>query len=390
MAEFTARQSNQLAEAHFHDEGVRCPNCSGPVDVREVRLSGRPNVDLLLSCRRCGTGGGYSTAHLSEMNLQWTVQEKIRIVEGYWANHFARCPNDRVRLSIKELQLSSGPTLLVVCNFCGRNFSSSELDKQPDPDSFEGKYQVVRELGKGGMGSVSLVRRLGDQGFFAAKRILPDFFADADIVRRFRREERVMRTLLHPRVVRVNEFFQNEHGAIIIMDYVSGGNLQEAINNYSVSGQVLAGYFDDIVNGLAYIHSMGVVHRDLKPTNVLIGEDGGARIADFGLALLLNRDSTPLTQRGRALGTPHYAAPEQLKNAANVDQSADIHSLGLVAYEILTRRSPYSKIILSNYGPRLESVIGRCLEEDPRSRTVKPQELAGLLREYLTSEGHRA
>jgi serine/threonine protein kinase len=231
------------------------------------------------------------------------------------------------------------------------------------------------------MGSVVLARHLQSGDLVAAKRIQPKFLGDAEIVKRFARESRILEGLDHENVVRIRDTYIDDTGGVIVMQYVEGGTLTQAINNKRPAEELLQ-WFIGVATGLAFLHSHGVVHRDLKPDNVLL--DGPvARISDFGLARLLARDSTTLTMRGAFLGTRLYAAPEQHDNAVNVTTGCDLYSLGLIAYEIATGRSPYRMPINTNrLAPNLHDVLIKALGEDPAERPTG-EALAAALRVQL-------
>lgn len=374
-----------MASEYFRQSYTRCPRCSASVDVNVIESHGRNTADLLLHCPRCGAHGSYSNRHLEAMQLEWSREQKAIIIERYWTRGSTSCPNDGAKLDVQEIRAYGDPRtgLLIRCKQCGRHFGSREIEGKPDPQSFKGKYVVVRELGRGGMGHVVLVRNAQTREEFAAKQILPDYLKDPDTIRRFNREQRILRGLSHPNVVTMHEFFLDEEGAVIVMDYMAKGNLTSAINNKATPPEILAKYFDDTVEGIKYIHSQGVVHRDLKPMNILIGSDDTARVADFGLAALTVRDSTPLTQQGMALGTRHYAAPEQLTDASKVSAAADIYALGLTAYEIATRISLNPRVILVGLHPELTEALTVALEVNPARRTISPTDISAALGKHL-------
>lgn len=383
--DWSDNQVKILAAEHFKGRSPRCPKCSGPLDVHEIEGAGKPSVDLMLNCRRCGANGKYSTSHLAAMELTWSPTQKVALVERYWAGRPLACPSDGARLEVVESREAGNPrvSFMVRCKHCGRYFWSNEVENKPDSNSFKGKYEPLREIGRGGMGYVSLVRdrRTGEQ--FAAKQILPDYLREPDVIRRFQREQRILEKLSHPRVVKLRDFFLDEDGAVIVMDFMQKGDLSLAIKNRLLPPEALANYFNDATEGLEYLHSQGVIHRDLKPTNILIGSDDRARISDFGLAALAVRDSTPLTQQGISLGTFLYAAPEQLTDAGNVSAAADVYALGLTAYEVATRSSPY-RVVLSGLHPDLTSVLSIALEREPAQRKTSIREIASALRRHLT------
>jgi len=381
---WTNDQTEALADRHFRSQSVRCPSCSGPVEVHEQAILGRTTTDLTMNCRRCGDHGRYSGQHLGEMDLSWTLAEMKSIIDSYWDHGWARCPNDDTRLNVHESHAlgRKEPTLSIRCKRCGRHLSSGSLPEEPDPSSFDFRFETLEKIGEGGMGEVFLIqdRKLGKQ--LVSKRIRSAFFNDPDLVRRFKREIRLLCSISHENVVAVHDYFLDENGGNLVMEYMEGGNLQEAINDPATSNDQLSSMFHDLVIGLAHVHDKGIIHRDLKPSNVLIDGNGRARIADFGLAVLLERDTTPLTRAGQGLGTPHYAAPEQENDAAAVGKEADLYALGLIAYEVATRRSPYRQPIRTLDGT-LGDLIASALEEDPQDRRTSGAEISVALSNHL-------
>lgn len=384
---WTDSQIETIVDQHFRGKDARCPQCGAQVKVHPIDMVGRRTSDLLLSCRRCGEHGQYSGEHMDALDLSWTVEQMRTIVDDYWGRGIVRCPNDGARLSVHESRvIGPGPTqLMILCKRCGRHFDSRHIPETPDPVSFEGRFEVVRALGRGGMGEVQLVRDRKTGREFAAKKITPEFVRNPEIVRRFQREVRLICGLHHRHVVPVHDVFLDEGGGILVMDYMPQGTLAAAINAPEVGPRALAEMFRGVVIGLKHVHEQGIIHRDLKPSNVLIDETGIARISDFGLAVLIERDTTPLTQYKQGLGTPAYAAPEQVHDAGSVGREVDIYALGLIAYEIATRRSPYLQPVRHLRG-KLGEAIARALEEDPRKRNVTGDELADAL-ELAATEG---
>jgi Protein kinase domain len=379
MPTWSKEEIVNLGIAAFRREPLRCPRCKAMVKADFDGCLGRANEDVLLQCQRCLAHGEYNTEHLSVMNLQWSLSEKQRIAEHYWRTHSARCPQDRAVLDFQSTTVfgSSAGEFYARCPHCGRNFQSGDL---VDPDTFGARYSIIRELGRGGMGQVNLVRRISDGKEFAAKRILPELLGTTEAIQRFQRESRICERLKHPHIVALHESSIDDHGAILIIDFMPGGTLRSRINDPALPFEHLVNLFGQVVDGLAFLHSEGVVHRDLKPVNVLIDSENNARISDFGLATLIDRDSPALTRSSTFLGTQHYAAPEQLDNARDVTAKADIYSLGIIAYEILTRCSPNRVIDLAAVPTIALSSLRGCLAPDPHLRPTSGNDLLAALR----------
>ncbi len=197
-------------------------------------------------------------------------------------------------------------------------------------------------LGQGGMGVVFLARQTALDRAVAVKVLAVEMASDPHFLERLEREARTMARLRHPNVVAVHDFqFLDDGSAAIIMEFVSGGNLREVLARHR-DGLPLPEalrVFHAIADGLRAAHEAGVVHRDMKPENVLIEPDGTARVTDFGLALPLDGPEARLTRLGAAVGTLEYMAPEQ-STGQTLDERADIYSLGAMLYELLTGRVP--------------------------------------------------
>lgn len=382
---WSKREIEMMAEAHFKGGRPRCPVCQAPIEVEEMNYLGSSTVILDLNCPRCGESAEFSEPHLAAMDLEWSQAQLQQIENDYWTTGQARCPSDGTILSLERLNYlgSAQPDVQGQCNRCGRQFGSALIHRKPKMSPFEEKYEFLRPLNKGGMGTVSLVRARATGQTFAAKSIKPEYLRDPQIIRRFQREKRLLASMSNPHIVAIEDAFIDESGGVFVMEYMAAGDLTKKINDRSVSASSLVDIFDDIVAGVAYFHSCGIWHRDLKPGNVLIDERGRAKISDFGLAVLHIRDTSPLTATGAGLGTRHYAAPEQLSDAANVDGRADIYALGLIAYEILTRASPWRPPIRAVGDPCFDAELGRAIDPDPSGRPTDAKALAAALRGFL-------
>jgi serine/threonine protein kinase/formylglycine-generating enzyme required for sulfatase activity/cephalosporin-C deacetylase-like acetyl esterase len=205
---------------------------------------------------------------------------------------------------------------------------------------FAGRYQVIEELGRGGMGRVYRVldKKLGEE--VALKLIKPEIAADEETIRRFRNELRTARKIGHPNVTRMYDLGEDEGTHYITMEYVRGEDLKSFIHR---SGRLTVDkavtIAEQISEGLAEAHRQGVVHRDLKPQNIMIDRDGNARIMDFGIARSVKPEG--ITGSAVMIGTPEYMSPEQVEGKA-VDPRSDLYSLGIILYEMLTGRVPFT------------------------------------------------
>jgi hypothetical protein len=234
--------------------------------------------------------------------------------------------------------------------------------------------EIIDLLGAGGMGAVYKARQSSLDRIVALKILPARNVAGANFAERFNREARALARLSHPNIVAVHEFGQVGGLHYFIMEFVDGANLRMLEQGNRLSPREALQIIPQVCDALQYAHDEGVVHRDIKPENVLVDRKGRVKIADFGLAKMLDIDpeSTRLTAEGQVMGTPHYMAPEQVERPLSVDHRADIYSLGVVLYEMLTGDLP-----LGNFSPpsrkvrvdvRFDEVVLRALENDPARR----------------------
>ena len=199
------------------------------------------------------------------------------------------------------------------------------------------QLEILEFIGRGGMGFVFKARQLHLDREVALKLLPEKLSADPRFAERFTREARVLAKLNHPNIVMVHDFGHAGGFYYLLMEYVEGLNLRQAMRMGKFSpGEALA-IVPKICDALQFAHENGVLHRDIKPENLLLDTRGNVKIADFGIAKLLGdeKDAFTLTGTGASLGTPHYMAPEQFENPTQVDHRADIYSLGVVFYEML-------------------------------------------------------
>jgi WD40 repeat protein len=279
------------------------------------------------------------------------------------------------------------------------------------------RYEILEELGRGGMGIVYKARQKGVNRLVALKMVLGGAHASAADRERFLAEAQNLGRLQHPNIVQVHEVgeatgFDGLPGStgqasvpFFSLEYVPGGSLDRRLAGTPQEPRQAAALVQTLARALAYAHQHGVVHRDLKPANVLLAEDGTPKVSDFGLARHLN-DGSPRTATGAVLGTPSYMAPEQASGKVKeVGPAADVWALGAILYECLTGRPPFkgASVLetleqvrtrepvpvrqLQPAVPRdLETIALKCLQKEPRGRYAAAEGLAEDLRRFLAGE----
>jgi serine/threonine protein kinase len=239
----------------------------------------------------------------------------------------------------------------------------------PDLAKLFPQLEILELIGKGGMGAVYKARQPSLDRFVALKILAPRSGGDLDFAGRFTREARALAKLSHPNIVAVYDFGQTESLSYFIMEFVDGPNLRQA---GKLSPREAMEIIPQICTALQFAHDEGIVHRDIKPENVLLDKKGRVKIADFGLAKIIGQVDFRLTGVRDVMGTPHYMAPEQVEHPQDVDHRADIYSLGVVFYEMLTGELPLGKFQSPSQkvqvDVRLDEVVLRSLAKEPELR----------------------
>lgn len=276
------------------------------------------------------------------------------------------------------------------CQICGRSHGTDvECGAGKDPrigTVIDGKYELVRLLGQGGMGSVYEARHTGLERRFAIKFLLPEFVANHEVLRRFSNEAKAAGRLEHPNVGAVTDLGRAPDGSpFLVLEFLRGMDCARLLKK---SGPLTVSRACNIVYqaclGLDAAHMAGIVHRDVKPENLFVTDAGDGtdlvKVLDFGIAKLRLPDASAVTGSGASMGTFFYMSPEQIRDAGKVDQRTDIWALGVVLYELLTGKKPFD-------GADALQVIYRIVNENPepvdRLRDGLPGQLVKIIQRAM-------
>lgn len=286
----------------------------------------------------------------------------------------------------------------------------------PTPEQLAGSFpdlEILEFVGRGGMGMVYKARQRHLNRLVALKILMPTIARDPAFAERFAREARAMAMLSHAHIVVVHDFGEARWALLsqasgaeqpaaqecplyyFVMEFVDGLTLRQLLNAGKIAPQEALAIVPQICEALQYAHDKGVVHRDIKPENILIDRAGQVKIADFGLAKLMDQDARDfsITGEGQVMGTPYYMAPEQTERPRNVDHRADIYALGVVFYQMLTGELP-----LGRFAPpsrkvqvdvRLDEVVLRALEKEPELRFQQASDVKTEVEKIASTPGQR-
>jgi len=249
-----------------------------------------------------------------------------------------------------------------------------------------GPYQILKQIGQGGMGTVYKAYHQELDRFVALKVLHPAHQEDQTFIGRFQREARLVAKLEHPNIVPIYDFSRAENQPYLVMKYIEGTTLKQRLANGPLGFNEVTQVVNSVGSALAYAHQQGVLHRDIKPSNILIGTDGIMYLADFGLARITNAEASTLSVES-IVGTPHYLAPEQATGKDAPSERTDVYSFGVMLYEIIVGQIPFDsnsalsiihdhvytplpmpRLLNPNVSEQVEVVLLKALAKDSRDR----------------------
>ena len=249
-----------------------------------------------------------------------------------------------------------------------------------------GPYQIIEQIGQGGMGTVFKAYHQELDRFVALKVLHPAHQDDPTFVGRFQREARLVARLEHPNIVLIYDFAKSENLPYLVMKFIEGSTLKHRLARGPLSFNEVTQVVNSVGSALAYAHMQGVLHRDIKPSNILIGTDGTMYLADFGLARIVKAEASTLSADA-IIGTPHYISPEQATGKDGLTEKTDIYSFGVMLYEIIVGQIPFDsntpfsiihdhiytplplpRILNPSVSEQVEHVLLKALAKDPGDR----------------------
>jgi WD40 repeat protein/tRNA A-37 threonylcarbamoyl transferase component Bud32 len=307
----------------------------------------------------------------------------------------------------KTLKAEDGRTAQIAETIAAKSSSATEADIGLESLGF-GRYEILAELGRGGMGVVYKARQKQLNRLVALKMILAGAHAGRDDLTRFRREAEAIAQIQHPNLVQIYEVDEQEGRPFFSLEFLEGGSLDQRIQGKPQPPAEAAQLVEILARAVHAVHQHGIIHRDLKPANVLLTADGIPKIGDFGLAKKLGQRGQ--TMAGDIVGTPSYMSPEQAAGkVAEIGPHTDVYALGTILYEMLTGRPPFlaqtsldtvnQVMVQEPVPPRrlqprvprdLDTICLKCLHKEPRHRYATALELADDLRRFQASEPIKA
>ena len=390
---------------------VECPYCDAPLDVdsrvgrlkcgecrREFRISEAREV----ACPRCGSM--LEARQGASVLLCGQCRQRVELspVERPPSTPSVSLPADKPAEEAGAHEETS-----VIESASGYEDDRLEAMRA----EFADRYEVVESLGHGGMGAIYKARQKQPQRVVVLKVMLNGRFASRKYRVRFEREAQAVARLKHPGIVSVYEYGEVNGQPYFTMEYVEGANVKEYALRHDLDRRQICELMMKICKAVAYAHQRGVIHRDIKPTNILVDGEGNPRLLDFGLARLAGdyeEEQPQMTEAGEVMGTPSYMSPEQTVGRADeIDVRSDVYSIGVLFYELLTDSLPYrtdrsrpleSLRVIREYVPKrpsavnpkvdadLDAIVMKCLEKEKDLRYQSAVELSEDIGRYLRGQ----
>lgn len=350
-------------------------------------------MSMIASCAKCGKP--YDT---QDGNSEGVCRSCIHIAEQTMSDIGSVTPSDPLDLSVTGLHEDSSKR-------SPKRSSSDRLGKE------FGDYKIVRKLGRGGMGMVFLAMQKNTDRKVALKVIRDDRLNDVDStlaqewVARFKSEAQAAARLDHENIVTVYEVGQLEGNHFFSMQFVDGKTLAQIAAKRQLSGKEIARFMVPVCRALQHAHSRGILHRDIKPGNIMVDQQGRTFLTDFGLAKWFEDDDHSMTRSGQVVGTATYMSPQQATDSSHATIACDVYSLGATIYRLLAGRPPFEKGSLVEVlrqvvhdepsrpssvnkavDADIETIALKCLQKDPTARYNTADELADDLQRYLNGE----
>ena len=265
-------------------------------------------------------------------------------------------------------------------------------------------YTIIKQIGEGGMASVFLATHNSLNHPVAIKILNKEFVFNSNIRSRFIDEARKMVRMNHPNVVKVSDLINQEDSVAIVMEFVDGQTLKDILEQKKLTDFEIKHFLKQMLSALVYIHSQGLIHRDIKPSNFILGNDGNLKLTDFGISKTTDFQNIELTQTSTAmsLGSPMYMSPEQVRSTKDVTYLTDIYSLGVILWEMVTYKKPYSTNTISVFDLQLkivqeklpftntkwDSIIQKATQKDEFKRIKSAEDFLLILDKDDFSEVH--
>ncbi|HUB06662.1 MAG TPA: serine/threonine-protein kinase [Myxococcales bacterium] len=375
----------------------RCPNCREPHDV-SVYVSGQR-----IPCRRCGLKFDVvrsdvppraSSLDRPSPAVAAPLPPRKAVVTAPWGEKADPPATAPLGVARPLPAFTSTPAARPAAREAQRSLpvsleetaapGAAAAPAGPTPPAIPG-FELLAVVGRGGMGEVWRARQLSLGREVAIKTLASHLAEERDFVRRFEKEATALASLAHPNVVAI--FDRGSAGGIyyLVMEFVAGPSLRERMVAGGLPPEGALEVIAQVLAAMEYAHGRGIVHRDLKPENILLAEGQLAKVADFGLAAILGRESSlQVTRPSVAMGTLSYMAPEQRRDAHAVDGRADLYSVAVILYELLTGELPLGRFQLpSRRAPkvdrRVDAVLEKALDPDPDARYQNARDLAAAL-----------